>query len=70
MTGITKEESVKMFARCAEVADTDEDIVASFTNAILERAAVGFEDDEWQESRYTGRAVSRKIRALKINTGD
>ena len=41
------------------------------TNAILERAAMGFEDDdEWQESRYTGRAVSGKIRALKINTGD
>ena len=40
MTGITKEEAVKMFARCAEVADTDEDIVAIFTNAILERAAV------------------------------
>ena len=74
MPGITKEEAVKMFARCAEVADTDEDIVASFTNAILERAAVASERTARMHAAQTGREIqdeiSHRIRALKINTGD
>jgi hypothetical protein len=38
-------------------------------NAILERAAIQFkDDDDWSESRYTGRAVSEKILSLKIPT--
>ena len=69
MTGITKEEAVKMFARCAEVADTDEDIVASFTNAILERAAVESERTARMHAAQTGREIqdeiSHRIRALK-----
>lgn len=69
MTGITKEELMQM-----EIGARSQDMqywLAIVVNQILERAAMGFEDDdEWQESRYTGRAVSRKIRALKINTGD
>lgn len=59
MTGITKEEAVKMFARCAEVADTDEDIVAIFTNAILERAAVGKTVLACNALGYVGKAVLR-----------
>ena len=43
--------------------------ISQFTNAILERAAIQFkDDDDWRESRYTGHAVSAKIRSLKLPT--
>ena len=85
MIGITKEEAVKMFARCAEVADTDEDIVAIFTNAILERAAAELgngksatvigSETEWGDGWNRGVSdaldgAKRSLRTLKINTGD
>lgn len=62
MTGITEEEAVKMFARCAELADTDEDIVAIFTNAILERAAV---ECDATKARYKGMAEEEDKTLLK-----